>query len=256
MKIGLVDSGIGLLAAAAAVRRMRGDADLVLASDPEGMPWGPRSPQDVASRALACARAAAAYGLDALIVACNTASVHALPALRAEFEPGLPIVGTVPGDQAGGGRAPHGRDLGHARDNGQRLPARPDRGVRQRRRGHRGARAPAWRTPCRRPTPTPWRPRWPPPRRSLRRAWARSSSAARTTSWSPTGSRRPYRARRCTDRRTRWPRRRCAGSARTGARGPAGAASTWSSAAGRPRCRTSALAYAEGAALAVTPATA
>ena len=96
MKIGLVDSGIGLLAAAAAVRRMRGDADLVLASDPEGMPWGPRSPQDVASRALACARAAAAYGPDALIVACNTASVHALPVLRAEFEPGLPIVGTVP----------------------------------------------------------------------------------------------------------------------------------------------------------------
>lgn len=40
--------------------------------------------------------AAAAHGLDGLIVACNTASVHALPALRAAFEPGLPIVGTVP----------------------------------------------------------------------------------------------------------------------------------------------------------------
>jgi glutamate racemase len=96
VKIGLVDSGIGLLAAAAAVRRMRGDADLVLASDPEGMPWGPRTPEDVAHRALECARAASAYGLDCLIVACNTASVHALPALRAAFEPDLPIVGTVP----------------------------------------------------------------------------------------------------------------------------------------------------------------
>lgn len=96
MKIGLVDSGIGLLAAAAAVRRVRADADLVLASDPEGMPWGPRSVDDVAARALECARAAAAHGLDGLIVACNTASVHALPALRAAFEPGLPIVGTVP----------------------------------------------------------------------------------------------------------------------------------------------------------------
>lgn len=96
MKIGLVDSGIGLLAAAAAVRRMRADADLVLASDPAGMPWGPRTPQDVTGRALACARAAAAHGLDGLIVACNTATVHALPALRAAFEPGLPVVGTVP----------------------------------------------------------------------------------------------------------------------------------------------------------------
>lgn len=96
MKIGLVDSGIGLLAAAAAVRGMRGDADLVLASDPDGMPWGPRTAQDVTRRALECARAASAYGLDALIVACNTASVHALPALRAAFEPDLPVVGTVP----------------------------------------------------------------------------------------------------------------------------------------------------------------
>lgn len=96
MKIGLVDSGIGLLAAAAAVRRMRADADLVLAADPASMPWGPRTPEDVTRKALACARAAAAHGLDGLIVACNTASVHALPALRAAFEPGLPVVGTVP----------------------------------------------------------------------------------------------------------------------------------------------------------------
>lgn len=96
MKIGLVDSGIGLLAAAAALRRARPDADLVLSSDPEGLPWGPRSGPDVAGRALDCARAAAAYDLDALVVACNTASVHALPTLRAAFEPALPVVGTVP----------------------------------------------------------------------------------------------------------------------------------------------------------------
>lgn len=60
------------------------------------MPWGPRTPEDVTRRALECARAAASYGLDGLIIACNTASVHALPALRAAFEPDLPIVGTVP----------------------------------------------------------------------------------------------------------------------------------------------------------------
>ena len=96
MKIALVDSGIGLLAAAAAVRRARPDADLVLSSDPDGMPWGPRAADDIAARALACARAAAAFGPDALIVACNTASVHALPVLRAELEPGVPVIGTVP----------------------------------------------------------------------------------------------------------------------------------------------------------------
>ncbi|WP_199185715.1 glutamate racemase [Streptomyces carminius] len=96
MKIALVDSGLGLLAAAAAVRRARPDADLVLSSDPDGMPWGPRTTGDITARALACARAAAALSPDALIVACNTASVHALPVLRAELEPAVPVVGTVP----------------------------------------------------------------------------------------------------------------------------------------------------------------
>lgn len=101
-----MDSGNGLLAAAAAIRRLRPDADLVLSSDPDTMPWGPRTPEDVAERALAVARAAAAHRPDALIVACNTASVHALPALRAELEPELPVIGTVPAIKpaaAGGG---------------------------------------------------------------------------------------------------------------------------------------------------------
>ncbi|MXM66554.1 glutamate racemase [Streptomyces sp. HUCO-GS316] len=106
MKIALMDSGIGLLAATAAVRRLRPDADLVLSLDPDGMPWGPRTPEDLTGRALAVAKAAAAYRPDALIVGCNTASVHALPALRARLEPGLPVIGTVPAIKpaaAGGG---------------------------------------------------------------------------------------------------------------------------------------------------------
>ncbi|AZK92806.1 glutamate racemase [Streptomyces tsukubensis] len=106
VKIALMDSGIGLLAAAAAVRRQRPDAELVLSSDPDGLPWGPRTPEDVTRRALATARAALAHGPQALIVACNTASVHALPAIRAELEPAVPVIGTVPAIKpaaAGGG---------------------------------------------------------------------------------------------------------------------------------------------------------
>ncbi|MGA4862736.1 glutamate racemase [Streptomyces lavendulocolor] len=106
MKIALMDSGIGLLAAAAAVRRLRPDAALVLSSDPDGMPWGPRTTDDLTTRALAVARVAAAHRPDALIVACNTASVHTLPALRAELEPAVPVIGTVPAIKpaaAGGG---------------------------------------------------------------------------------------------------------------------------------------------------------
>ncbi len=107
VKIALLDSGIGLLAAAAALRTLRPDADLVLSADPDSMPWGPRTPEDLTEHALACARAAAAHRPDALVVACNTATVHALDAIRAELEPGIPVIGTVPAIKpasAAGGR--------------------------------------------------------------------------------------------------------------------------------------------------------
>jgi glutamate racemase len=96
MRIALINSGIGLLAPAAALHRMQPDADLVLAPDPDGMPWGPRTPDDIADRALRCARASLRYRPDILVMACNTGSVHALDAMRAEFEPDLPVIGTVP----------------------------------------------------------------------------------------------------------------------------------------------------------------
>lgn len=107
-----MDSGIGLLAAAAAVRRLRPDAELVLSCDPDNMPWGPQTSADVTSLALTVARAAAVHRPDVLIVACNTASVHALPALRAELEPDIPVIGTVPAIKpaaADGGPSPSGR---------------------------------------------------------------------------------------------------------------------------------------------------
>jgi glutamate racemase len=96
MRIALINSGLGLLAAAAELRRQSPDVELILAMDPDGMPWGSRTPADIAQRSLACAHAAAAYGPDALVFACNTGSVHALDALRSQFEPRIPVVGTVP----------------------------------------------------------------------------------------------------------------------------------------------------------------
>src|SRR4051794_27256649 len=96
MRIALVDSGLGLLPAAAALGRLRPEVELVLSLDPDGMPWGPRSAQDIAARALAGAQAAEELRPDVIVLACNTASVGALAALREVFEPGVPVVGTVP----------------------------------------------------------------------------------------------------------------------------------------------------------------
>lgn len=96
MRFALINSGLGLLATASELHKLRPDADLVIAMDPDGMPWGPRTPEDIAERSLAMTRATASYEPDVIVMACNTGSVHALPAMRAEFEPEIPIVGTVP----------------------------------------------------------------------------------------------------------------------------------------------------------------
>src|SRR5215472_3376310 len=96
MRFALINSGLGLLATASELHRLRPDADLAIAMDPDGMPWGPRTPEDIAERSLALARAAVSYEPHVIVMACNTGSVHALEALRSEFEPDIPVVGTVP----------------------------------------------------------------------------------------------------------------------------------------------------------------
>ncbi|HET9897015.1 MAG TPA: aspartate/glutamate racemase family protein [Streptosporangiaceae bacterium] len=96
MRFALINSGLGLLATASELHQLRPDADLVIAMDPDGMPWGPRDPEEIAERSMTAAQAAAAYEPDVIVMACNTGSVHALDVLRAAFEPGIPVVGTVP----------------------------------------------------------------------------------------------------------------------------------------------------------------
>ena len=95
-RVAFVDSGLGLLGYADALRSLRPDLGLVLSLDPDNMPYGPRTPDEVQRLILASARATLPHLPDAIVVACNTASVHGLDALRAELEPGIPVVGTVP----------------------------------------------------------------------------------------------------------------------------------------------------------------
>ena len=95
-RVAFVDSGLGLLGYADALHALRPDLGLVLSLDPDNMPYGPRTPDEVRQLILASARAALVHEPDAIVVACNTASVHGLDALRAELEPTVPVVGTVP----------------------------------------------------------------------------------------------------------------------------------------------------------------
>lgn len=105
-RVAFVDSGLGLLGYADALHALRPDLGLVLSLDPDNMPYGPRSPEEVQRLILASARATLPHEPAAIVVACNTASVHGLGALRAELEPAVPVIGTVPAIRpaaAGGG---------------------------------------------------------------------------------------------------------------------------------------------------------
>jgi glutamate racemase len=95
-RVAFVDSGLGLLGYADALHALRPDLGLVLSLDPDNMPYGPRTPDEVQRLILESARATLPHEPDAIVVACNTASVHGLGALRAELEPAVPVIGTVP----------------------------------------------------------------------------------------------------------------------------------------------------------------
>ncbi|MGC2941749.1 MULTISPECIES: glutamate racemase [unclassified Brevibacterium] len=95
-RIGLLDSGLGLLGTADALFNLAPDADLVLAMDPDFSPYGNLSAETLEARALHSAGVLAAWEPDAIVIACNTASVQALEAVRARYEPAIPVIGVVP----------------------------------------------------------------------------------------------------------------------------------------------------------------
>jgi len=93
LRIGVFDSGVGGLTVLRAIRERFPRVDLVYLGDTARVPYGNRSPRTVVRYSLECASFLAERGIDVLVVACNTASSHAIPALRERFN--LPVVGVV-----------------------------------------------------------------------------------------------------------------------------------------------------------------
>ena len=92
----LFDSGVGGLSIAAPLRALLpAGAPLVYAADSAGFPYGTKSEAEIAGRVPALlGRLAERYRPRLIVIACNTASTIALPAVRAALD--LPVVGTVP----------------------------------------------------------------------------------------------------------------------------------------------------------------
>lgn len=106
MTVALIDSGLGLLATAGRLRHLAPELDLLLLLDPEGAPWGPKSTSFITDRLVSAAHDAVERGAEALVVPCNTATVTAIEALRQEFEPRVPVIGTVPAVKPAAAAAP------------------------------------------------------------------------------------------------------------------------------------------------------
>lgn len=97
--IGVFDSGLGgLTVLRAIVDRLPAEATVYL-GDTARVPYGTKSAAVVTRYALRIAEYLSQYPLKALVVACNTASAVALPALRQQLA--IPVIGVVePGAQA------------------------------------------------------------------------------------------------------------------------------------------------------------
>jgi glutamate racemase len=107
-RIGIFDSGVGGLTVQKAIIRRLPALDTVYLGDTARVPYGTRSPQVVTRYSLRNARLLVARGIDLLVVACNTASAVALPALREALS--IPVLGVVePGARAAARASRSGR---------------------------------------------------------------------------------------------------------------------------------------------------
>ena len=97
--IGVFDSGIGGLTVVRELMRQLPHESIVYFGDTARVPYGPKSPETVVRYSREITNFLKDQGVKAVVVACNTATAHALPTLKKEYD--LPIIGVIePGSRA------------------------------------------------------------------------------------------------------------------------------------------------------------
>lgn len=91
--IGVFDSGVGGLTVVRALRRALPGEDIIYLGDTARVPYGSKSPRTVEKYSLGCQRFLLDRDVKLVLIACNTASANALPAL-VEASP-VPVIGAV-----------------------------------------------------------------------------------------------------------------------------------------------------------------
>jgi glutamate racemase len=97
--IGVFDSGVGGLTVVRAIRKALPGEDIIYLGDTARVPYGSKSPRTVEKYSLGCQQFLLDRGVKLVMIACNTASANALPALIAATR--VPVIGAVePGAQS------------------------------------------------------------------------------------------------------------------------------------------------------------
>jgi glutamate racemase len=106
--IGVFDSGLGGLTVLGAIRRRLPKESTVYLGDTARVPYGPKAAETIRRYALEATDFLIGMGVKAIVVACNTATARALPAVEARA--GVPVLGVVePGGRAAANASPGGR---------------------------------------------------------------------------------------------------------------------------------------------------
>ena len=94
LPIGLFDSGVGGLTVLDAMRRLMPGEDYLFLGDTARVPYGAKSQKTIVRYSLQAAAKLIGQRIKLLVIACNTATAAALPALR-ETWPDMPIIGVI-----------------------------------------------------------------------------------------------------------------------------------------------------------------
>jgi len=97
LKIGVFDSGLGGLTVVKALSKVIKNAQVFYVADTKNAPYGEKTPEEILQYSLSITQYLIdCYDIDALVLACNTATSFAIKELRALY-PHLIIIGTEPG---------------------------------------------------------------------------------------------------------------------------------------------------------------
>ena len=97
--LGVFDSGVGGLTVVRALRQMLPNESIVYLGDTARLPYGSKSPDTIRRFAVEDTQFLVDHEVKAVVVACNTATAHALPHLQKIFR--MPVIGVVePGVEA------------------------------------------------------------------------------------------------------------------------------------------------------------